>query len=180
MRVSAYRIAPARGDLPRYSGQLGVQQGLHAVEGGFCLGLPDKNTFVRDQPPGCLLDGIKLGDPADGLIGDRGALRPVDVDELAPDMGHAGDLADGAGAIEVLEPGIAIGMHPTAVSGEVILRVFAYAVEREAISSHCPPLVRGQWRGWRPGAPRHPKGVHHGHRSKALRSGSCRFQEQAC
>lgn len=45
----------------------------------------------------------------------------MDVHELAPDIGHAGDLADGAGAIAVLEPGATIGMHPTAESGEVVL-----------------------------------------------------------
>lgn len=36
----------------------------------------------------------------------------VIVNELAPDMGHAGDLADGTGAVEIVEPGIAISMHP--------------------------------------------------------------------
>ena len=55
------------------------------------------------------------------------------VDELTPDMGHAGDLADIAGSIEFLEPGIAIGVHPAAISGKMILGVFAFAVEREAI-----------------------------------------------
>src|SRR5690606_36366117 len=65
--------------------------------------------------------------------GDWGTLRPVDVHELAPHMGHAGNLADGAGAIQVLEPGIAIGMHPAAEPGEMILRVLALAVAGEAI-----------------------------------------------
>jgi len=32
----------------------------------------------------------------------------VEVDELAPDMSHAGDLVDVAGPVDVLEPGIAI------------------------------------------------------------------------
>ena len=42
-------------------------------------------------------------------------------------------IADGTGPIEVLEPGIAVGMHPAAVSGEVILRVLALAVAGEPI-----------------------------------------------
>ena len=58
--------------------------------------------------------------------------------------GHAGDLADGAGAIEVLEPGIAVGMHPAAVAGEVILRVLAFPVAGEAIPG-------GWWYGATPG-----------------------------
>ena len=56
------------------------------------------------------------------------ALPPVDVDEPAPDMGHAGNLADGAGAVEVFEPGIAVGMHPAGILGQVILGVLAFAV----------------------------------------------------
>ncbi|MEX2518020.1 MAG: hypothetical protein WD969_01660 [Paracoccaceae bacterium] len=40
------------------------------------------------------------------------------VDELAPGMGHAGDLADGAAAVEILEPGVTIGMHPAAAPGD--------------------------------------------------------------
>lgn len=31
---------------------------------------------------GLFLDSIELGDPADGLFGDGGALRPMDIDEL--------------------------------------------------------------------------------------------------
>ena len=57
----------------------------------------------------------------------------MDVDELAPDMGHAGDLADGAGAVEVLKAGIAVGMHPPAEAGEVVLRMLPLPVAREAI-----------------------------------------------
>ena len=52
----------------------------------------------------------------------------VDIDELAPDMSHAGDLSDGAGAVEVFKSGIAVGMHPAAVSGEVVLRVLTFPV----------------------------------------------------
>ena len=50
--------------------------------------------------------------------------------------GHAGDLADGVGPIEIYEPGIAIGMHPAAEAGEVILRVLAFAVTREPMVRH--------------------------------------------
>jgi hypothetical protein len=100
---------------------------------------------IRWRTSGLLLDGVELRDPADGLFGDRGTLRPVDVDELAPDMGHAGDLADGAGAVEVLEPGIAVGMHPAAEAGEMILGVLALAIAGEAIPG-------GGWSAAAPGA----------------------------
>lgn len=57
----------------------------------------------------------------------------MDVDELAPDMGHAGDFSDGPGAVEVFEPGITIGVHPAAEPCEVILGVLTFAVAGEAI-----------------------------------------------
>ena len=68
---------------------------------------------------------------ASSAIGE--ACGAMDVDELAPDVGHAGDLADGAGAIELVEAGIAVGMHQAAEAGEMVLRVLALAVAREAI-----------------------------------------------
>ena len=52
----------------------------------------------------------------------------MDVDELAPDMGHAGDFADRAGPVEVFEAGVAVGMHPAAEAGEMILRMLPLPV----------------------------------------------------
>ena len=76
----------------------------------------------------------------------------MDVDELAPDMGHAGDLADGARALEILKVRIAVrcpamvclktmrgGMHPAAVSGEMVLRMLAFPVTEESMPG-------GRWR----------------------------------
>ena len=40
---------------------------------------------------------------------------------------------DIAGSVEILEPGITISMHPSTISGQVILRVLAFAVGGEAI-----------------------------------------------
>ena len=51
----------------------------------------------------------------------------------APDMGHAGDFADGAGAVEVLEAGVAVGMHRAAEAGEMVLGMLPLPVAREAI-----------------------------------------------
>ena len=52
----------------------------------------------------------------------------MDVDELAPDMGQAGNLADIAGTIKVFEPGIAVGVHPAGIFGQMVLGVLAFAV----------------------------------------------------
>ena len=135
----------------RYVMELSVQPGLQGVEGGSGFGLADLNAFIRWQPSCDLLDGIECGDPADGLVGDGGALGFVHIDELAPDLGEAGDFADIAGPIQIFESGIAVGVHPAGIFGQMIFGVLAFAVGRDLISSHCPPLVRGQWRGWRAG-----------------------------
>ena len=71
----------------RYVMELGVQPSLQAVEGGFGFGLPDLDAFIRWQPSCGFLDGIKLRDPADGLVGDGGALGLVDIDKFAPNVG---------------------------------------------------------------------------------------------
>ena len=99
------------------------------------MGASQFSAAVWWRPSGFFLDGVELRVTADGLLGDGGALRSVDVDELAPGMGHAGDLADSAGAVGVFEPGIAVGLHPAAEAGEVILRTLAFPVTREPIPS---------------------------------------------
>ena len=101
------RLAGDDGDLSR-------EPGLEVVEDGPCLRLPDLDATVGRRTADDLLDGVVLRNPADRFFGDRRALRPVDVDGLAPDVGHARDFADVAGAIELIEAGIAVGLnwHP--------------------------------------------------------------------
>ena len=57
----------------------------------------------------------------------------MDIDELAPVVGEAGDLAYLTRAIQVFEPGIAVGMHPAGILGQVILGMLAFAIGRELI-----------------------------------------------
>lgn len=47
----------------------------------------------------------------------------MDVDELAPDMGQAGNFADGPGSVELAVAGIGIGVYPAGERREVPLRV---------------------------------------------------------
>src|SRR5690606_7231249 len=96
-------------------------------------GLAERDAALGRGAAGPLLDGIEAGDAPDCLLGDRRCLSAMDVDELAAHVGHAGDLADGAGAVEVVEAGIAVGMHEAARAGEMVLRVLSLAVAREAI-----------------------------------------------
>ena len=78
----------------RYVRQLGIQPSLQTVEDWTGFGLPDLGALVGRQPPCHLLDGIKLGDPPDGRVGDGRALGLMHAGELAAHMGHAGNLAD--------------------------------------------------------------------------------------
>ena len=60
-------------------------------------------------------------------------------------MGQAGTFADIARPIQVFESGIAIGVHPAGIFGQVIFGVFPFAVAGEAIP--------GRWRDFAaPGA----------------------------
>ena len=83
-----------QGAFARYVMELAVQPRLQSVESGFGPGLSDFDPLVRGQSSCGLLDGIKLSDPANGLVGDGRALGFVDIDELAPDVGEAGDFVD--------------------------------------------------------------------------------------
>ena len=91
------------------------------------------NAPVGRLPAGFLFDGVERGDPFERLGRDRRALGGMDVEELAPHMRQAGDLADRAGAGELAEPGIAVAVHPAAEARQMRLRMFGLAVGREAV-----------------------------------------------
>jgi hypothetical protein len=57
-------------------------------------------------------------------------VRDVDVVELAPRVGPAGDLVDRSAFVKMLEAGIGVGLERTAIGLEVKLRPFALAVRR--------------------------------------------------
>src|SRR5258708_29251539 len=73
--------------------------------------LADVTAQLGQQAPGFLLDVVKTADALQRLIGQRRAAVLVDVEELAPDMRPAGDLADDAGSVQSVEAGIAVGLQ---------------------------------------------------------------------
>ena len=79
--------------------QLVAKLSLQSVESRLGLGLTDLHPLVWGHSSRRLFDSVEFNNPPDGLVGDGRALGLVDVDELAPDMGEAGDLACLAGAI---------------------------------------------------------------------------------
>ena len=113
----------------RDTGQLGVQPELQIVEDLFGPRLPEFDTQQIWRRSACLfLNRVELRDATDGFIGAGLTLGAMDVDELTPDMGHAGHLADIAGTVEILEPGIAVSVHPALIFCEMALWVLPFAI----------------------------------------------------
>ena len=119
--------------LAREGGQLGGEPGLEGVEDGAGLVLAQAHPFLGRQAARHLLDPVEFGDAPDRLLGDGRALRAVHVDELAPDMGEACDLAHGAAAVELAEAGVVVRVHPAGEGLEVALRVLAPAIRGELV-----------------------------------------------
>ena len=76
--------------------QLRLQPALQVIDDRLGVRLPEPHPLVGRLAAPLLLDGVEPGDALDGLLGDERAFGLEDVDELAPDVGHAGDLADAA------------------------------------------------------------------------------------
>ncbi len=48
-------------------------------------------------------------------------MGPVGLEELAPDIGLAGDFVGVAGPVDVVEPDVAIGVHPAFLACQTTL-----------------------------------------------------------
>ena len=72
--------------------ELHGQPSLQIVEDRGGMGTAKFDPDIRWRTSGLFFDGIELGDPADGFLGNRRALGPVDVDELAPDRTCTGSV----------------------------------------------------------------------------------------
>ena len=77
-------------------GQLVAEPVFQIVEQRFGFILPDGSAAFWRLASHLFLDAIKRGDPFDCFFGDHRALRLEHIDELAPDVRHARDLADTA------------------------------------------------------------------------------------
>lgn len=93
-----------------------MQTDLKVIEDRRPFRLPDLDTPVRRRPACLFLNPVELRDARDRLVGNGRTLGPMNINELASHMSHAGDLTNVAGTIDVLEPGIAVCMHPAPVS----------------------------------------------------------------
>ena len=67
-----------------------VQPCFQIVKDGFGLALPGVHSLIRRLTPDFLLDATEFGNAFYGPLGDRRSLGFVDIDELAPYVGHAG------------------------------------------------------------------------------------------
>ncbi len=76
----------------RDPGELDAEPVFEVIKDRLGLGLPQSHPLIRRRSTRFFLDGVKLSDAPDGLFGDGGALGLLHIDELAPDMRHAGHL----------------------------------------------------------------------------------------
>ena len=88
MRAWAYQIATASGDLPEMLGSWAWSQDSRSFNIGLAFACRT-STRLSGGEPRFLLDRVEVRDAPDGLVDDGGALGPVDVDELASEMGDA-------------------------------------------------------------------------------------------
>ena len=89
-----------------------------------------------------LFDRIQRRDPLERLGRDRRALRLVDIEELASHVRQARDLADGTGADESLEAGVAVGVHPAGEASQMLLGVMGLAVRGKPVPSRRRTIAR--------------------------------------
>ncbi len=67
----------------RNATELGLEPGLHRLDERPCVRLPRSPACFGRMAADAFLNGIELGDPAQGLGGDRRAVRLVELIELA-------------------------------------------------------------------------------------------------
>ncbi len=76
--------------------ELDAEPGIEIIKDRLDLGLSQSHPFIRRRSTRLFLDRVKLSDAPDRLFGDGGALGLLHINELAPDMRHAGNLVDTA------------------------------------------------------------------------------------
>ncbi|MCP4317129.1 MAG: ComEC family competence protein [Hyphomicrobiales bacterium] len=79
--------------LAGYFGQLRMQPCFQIIKDRLGFPLANGDPFLRRTATCLFLDAVELCDPQDRLLGYSRALRLLNINELAPDMGHAGNLA---------------------------------------------------------------------------------------
>ena len=84
-----------------------LQPALERVEVRRGLGPANGCAAFGRLAAGFLLGGVEGGGPFQRFGGERRSPGGMDVEELAPDMGQAGDLADRTGTCQCAESGIA-------------------------------------------------------------------------
>jgi hypothetical protein len=84
------------------------------------------------------LDRVELANAAQGLLGDRRLGAVVDLEQLAPRMGHAGDMRDLRRLAALrrgqrVVAGVGIGVQPACIAGQVLPWPLALAVRRVVV-----------------------------------------------
>src|SRR3546814_6280085 len=80
-----------------------------------------------------VFDPVKPGDTCQQVGGERRRARLVVLEDLAPEVGPAGDLLDAVAVVELVVSGITVGLEKAGECVELALRMDAAAIGREPI-----------------------------------------------
>jgi hypothetical protein len=86
---------------------------------------------VGRLPPHIGFDGVKCRDTFEQIADQRGRLGLVDIEDLAPEVGPAGDLA---AAVELVVAGVGVSLQEPGIAGQMLLGMSAGPVGRELVS----------------------------------------------
>lgn len=78
-------------------------------------------------------DPVKTGDAIEQVGGERGRACLVVLEDLAPEMGPAGDLLDAVAVVELVVSGITVGLEKAGEQPELALGLDTAAIGREPI-----------------------------------------------
>src|SRR3546814_20298812 len=80
-----------------------------------------------------VFDPVKPGDTCQQVGGERRRARLVVLEDLAPEVGPAGDLLDAVAVVELVVSGLTVGLEKAGECVELALRMDAAALGREPI-----------------------------------------------
>src|SRR3546814_13024439 len=80
-----------------------------------------------------VFDPVKPGDTCQQVGGERRRARLVVLEDLAPEVGPAGDLLDAVAVVELVVSGITVGLEKAGECVELAMRMDAAAIGRDTI-----------------------------------------------
>src|SRR3546814_11943949 len=111
--------------LGRKAAQGIVDHAAERVDLGPCVLLSMRAADIGRLTTHLVFDPVKPGDTCQQVGGERRRARLVVLEDLAPEVGPAGDLLDAVAVVELVVSGITVGLEKAGECGELALRMDA-------------------------------------------------------